>query len=310
MGLAVLFPGQGSQRVGMADPWLEHPAGRAVIEEVSDALGLDVAAGCRDEALLATTDFVQPALLACDLAALRVLEAEGVEAAAAAGHSLGEFAALVAAGVLELPAAAALVAERGRAMQEAARARPGTMTALLGCTIAEARAICEEARGDDVLVVANENAEKQAVLSGEVPAIERAEALAKERGARAVRLAVAGAFHSPLMEPAAERVRRAIADVAFHPPRVPVAANVSGRLEDDAEALRELLARQVVSPVRWHAAMEALAAAGVETYVEAGPGDVLTKLARRAAPGATAAAAGSPEEAARVAASLRTGARG
>jgi len=302
--VAVLFPGQGSQYAGMADPWTVHGAGRAVLEEVSELLGRDVVAGCRDEEALASTGFVQPGLFACDLAAFRVLEAEGVRAGAAAGHSLGELAALAASGALDLPDAVAIVAERGRAMEAAARARPGTMTALLGPTLEEARAICEEARGGDVLVVANENAERQAVLSGSVPAVERAEALARERGARAVRLRVAGAFHSPLMEPALEPLRARVAAARFRPPRFPVASNVSGALEDDPEVLRELVVRQVVSPVRWEAAMRALAAAGFDAFLEAGPGDVLTKLARRAVPGALALAVGSPEAAREAAAAV------
>jgi [acyl-carrier-protein] S-malonyltransferase len=308
--VAVLFPGQGSQYAGMADPWTAHGAGRAVLEEVSELLGRDVVAGCRDEEALASTGFVQPALFACDLAAFRVLEAEGVRAGAAAGHSLGELVALAAAGALDLADAVAIVAERGRAMDAAARARPGTMTALLGPTLEEARAICEEARGDDVLVVANENAERQAVLSGSVAAIERAEALARERGARAIRLRVAGAFHSPLMEPAVEPLRARVAAARFRPPRFPVASNVSGALEDDPEVLRDLVVRQVVSPVRWEAAMRALAAAGFDAFVEAGPGDVLTKLARRAVPGGLALAVGSPEAAREAAAAISVPAGG
>ncbi|HXF71264.1 MAG TPA: ACP S-malonyltransferase [Actinomycetota bacterium] len=310
MPVAVLFPGQGSQYVGMADPWVAHGSGRAVLEEVSALLGWDVVAGCRDEGALASTAFVQPALLACDLAAFRVLESEGVRPGAAAGHSLGEVVALAAAGVLDLADAVGIVAERGRAMDRAAAARPGTMTALLGLPLEEARALAEEARGEDVLVVANENAERQAVLSGSVPAVERVEAMARERGARAVRLRVAGAFHSPLMEPAVEPLRARVARARFHRPRFPVASNVSGALEDDPEVLRELLVRQVVAPVRWHAAMRALADAGFDAYLEAGPGDVLTKLARRAVPGATALAVGSPEAARAAAGAVSVAAGG
>ena len=199
---AVVFPGQGSQSIGMADPWARHPAGKDVLDEASAAMGREVVAGCRDEASLATTEFVQPALLACAVAAFRVLEAEGVAFGGAAGHSLGEFAALVAADVIGLSEALDVVVIRGRAMQRAGEERPGTMSALLGVDTAQASALCDEARGDDVLVVANENSPVQVVISGSIPAIERAEALAKERKIRAVRLSVAGAFHSALMEPA------------------------------------------------------------------------------------------------------------
>jgi [acyl-carrier-protein] S-malonyltransferase len=244
---------------------------------------------------------VQPAILACDVAAFRVLEALGVGFVGAAGHSLGEFAALVAAGVLELTDALRIVAIRGRAMQAAGEARPGTMTALLGVGSSDAAALCDQARGDDVLLVANENSPRQVVISGSVAAIERAEALAAERKLRAVRLNVAGAFHSPLMEPAVEPLSAAISEAAFAPARFPIASNVTGTLVTDPAELRALAQRQVVSPVRWEASVGALRELGADTFVEAGPGDVLTKLAKRAAPGARAVAVGSPEAAAALA---------
>lgn len=295
---AVVFPGQGSQFAGMADPWTTHAAGKAVFAEASDAMAADVVAGCRDQELLATTEFVQPALLACDVAAFRVLEAEGRTFLGAAGHSLGEFAALVAAGVLSFTEAMRVVLVRGRAMQRAGEERPGTMTALVGADVEDARALCDRARGDDVLVVANENSSQQVVISGSVAAIERAELLAKDRRIRAVRLAVAGAFHSPLMLPAAEPIAQAVADVAFRPPRFPVAENVVGALVDDPPELQRLLSLQVVSPVRWSACARALADAGATVFIEAGPGDVLTRLAKRVVPGADAVAVASPAAAA------------
>lgn len=303
MTIAVVFPGQGSQFVGMADPWTAHEAGREVLAQADEALGRDVVAGCHEEAQLATTDFVQPALLACDVAAFRVLEAMGVEAMGAAGHSLGEFAALVAAGVLDLSDALRLVVVRGRAMQAAGEERPGTMAALLGAGAKAASELCDAARGDDVLIVANENSPQQTVISGTIEAIERAEALAAERRIRAVRLKVAGAFHSPLMEPAAAPLIEAIRGVAFRAPRFPVAANVSGELTSDPQELSSLLERHVVSAVRWERCARSLAQAGADTFVEAGPGDVLTKLAKRAVPGALAVAVGDPEAAAAFAAS-------
>ena len=219
----------------------------------------------------------------------------------AAGHSLGEFAALVAAGVLELADALRIVAVRGRAMQAAGEARPGTMTALLGVGAEAAAALCDDARGDDVLLVANENSPQQVVISGSVAAVERAETLAAERKIRAVRLNVAGAFHSPLMEPAVEPLSAAIAEAAFSPPRFPIASNVTGTLVTGPAELRALAERHVVSPVRWEASVGAFAELGVDTFVEAGPGDVLTKLAKRAAPGARAVAVSSPEAAAALA---------
>jgi [acyl-carrier-protein] S-malonyltransferase len=292
---AVVFPGQGSQFAGMADPWTEHPASRAVLEEATDALGDDLVAGCRDESRLATTAFVQPALLAIGVAAYRVLEAEGVTAAGVAGHSLGEFAALVAAGALPLRDALDAVIVRGRAMRRAGEERPGTMSALLGVGPEDAAALCDEARGGDVLVVANENSPVQVVISGSIPAIERAEALAKGRKVRAVRLNVAGAFHSPLMEPAVEPIVERLSSIALRVPACPVAENVSGSLETDPDRLRELLGRHVVSPVRWAACVQALAEAGATTFLEAGAGDVLTKLAKRVVPQAEAVAVGSPQ---------------
>lgn len=298
MSVAAVFPGQGSQFAGMADPWLEHPVGRDVLGEASGVLGRDVVAGCRDEGALSTTEFVQPAMLACDVAAFRVLEALGVGFSGVAGHSLGEFAALVAAGVLELGEAVRIVTVRGQAMQRAGEERPGTMSALLGAGFDRAIEICDAARGDDVLVVANENSPQQVVISGSIAAVERAEAIAAEDKVRAVRLNVAGAFHSALMEPALAELAEAIDAARFANPRVPVASNVTGVLERDGEELRALSKRHVVSPVRWERCVRALAETGATTFVEAGPGDVLTKLAKRAAPGYRAVAIGSPQAAA------------
>lgn len=298
MSIAVVFPGQGSQFLGMADAWTGHDAGRATLEEASTAIGRDVVEGCRDEGALATTEFVQPALLACGVAAFRVLRAEGVTFVGAAGHSLGEFAALVAAEVVGLGDALAMVTVRGRAMQAAGEACPGTMSALLGVGVEQAAELCDAARGDDVLLVANENSPQQVVISGSVPAIERAETLAAELRIRAVRLKVAGAFHSPLMEPAVAPLSEAIDRVGFRAPTMPVATNVTGELVRDPEELRALLKRHVISPVRWERCAQALARAGADTFLEAGPGDVLTKLAKRVVPNARAVAIGSPQDAA------------
>lgn len=294
MGAAVVFPGQGSQTVGMADPWLTDPVAARVIEEVGAAIGRDVAAGARDPDALATTAFAQPALLACEVAAARVLEDAGLRPIAAAGHSLGEFSALVAAGVLSLADAARIVAVRGDAMQAAADAHPGAMTALLGVDTTDAAALCDASRGDDVLLVANENSPQQVVVSGSIDAIVRLEAACAERKIRAVRLAVAGGFHSPLMEPVIAPLRAAITAAAFAAPRFPVASNVTGALVEDPDEIRDLLVRHVVSPVRWVACVAAVVAAGADRLVEAGPGDVLTKLAKRVAPGVPAVAVGDP----------------
>jgi [acyl-carrier-protein] S-malonyltransferase len=281
----------------MADAWAAHPAGARVLADGSEVLGRDVAELCRDPEALATTAWVQPALFLCDLAAYRVLVAEGLRPEAAAGHSLGEYVALVATGVLDAATALGIVVERGRAMQEAAEASPGAMTALIGLSAEDAAEVCEIAGRGDVLTVANENAPAQVVLSGSVTAVERAEELAKSRRARAIRLKVAGAFHSPLMRPALQRVRDAISHAEFRRPVFDVVPNVSGRPTREPLALRDQLSRHIVSPVRWERGIRAMAAAGVTTFVEAGPGDVLTKLARRIVPDAEAVAVGSPDDA-------------
>ena len=295
---AVVFPGQGSQFSGMADPWVTHPAGQTVIDEASGAMGRDVLSGCRDEDALATTEFLQPALLACDVAAFRVLQANGLaDVVGVAGHSLGEFAALVAAQAISLPDALRLVVVRATAMQTAGEARPGAMTALLGIGGEDAEALCAEARGADELVVANLNSPAQSVVSGDTAAVDRLESLAKERRVRAVRLPVAGAFHSELMRSAAEPVLEMRDQVDVRDPAIPVAENVTGELVTDASRLRELVGMQVVSPVRWEVGIRNLIAAGADTFLEAGVGDVLTKLMKRIDAGIGASAIGSPESA-------------
>ncbi len=281
----------------MADPWLRHEAGRSVLEECSNAVGYDIAEICRDERALSRTDLVQPALFACDVAAFQVLEADGARPVVVAGHSLGEYAALVAAGVLELRSAAIAVAERGAATHEAAVSHPGAMTALVGVSPEDATGLCHVAGRGDVLAVANENSASQTVLSGTVAAIERAEALARTRKVKAVRLKVEGAFHSPLMQPALDRVRRAIASLEFGEPRFAVIPNASGRPTTSPHEIRDLLARQLLASVRWSRTMESIAELSVDTVIEAGPSDVLTRLARRSIPEARAVAVGSPEDA-------------
>jgi [acyl-carrier-protein] S-malonyltransferase len=303
MATAVLFPGQGSQFVGMADPWAKHPAGSAVLEAASDALGRSVEEGCRDEEALRTTEFVQPALLACDVAAFRVLQASGLtDVVGVAGHSLGEFAALVAADAVVLADALELVVVRGAAMQRAGERQPGAMTALLGVGASDAEALCASVGDDDALIVANRNSPAQSVVSGGVAAIERLEALAKERRIRAIRLNVAGAFHSELMQPAVGPVLDALARIDVSDPVFPIAENVTGELVTDAARLRDLVGRQVVSPVRWEEGVRNLAAAGADRFVEAGPGDVLTKLLKRIDPAVTGIAVGDPGAAAAVSA--------
>ena len=306
--IAILFPGQGSQFAGMADPWMEHPAGAEVLDACAEAWGKDLVALSRDADALGTTEVAQPAVFAVNVAAFRVVESCGIEVGAAAGHSLGEYSALVAAGVLGLEAAFGAVVVRGRAMQEASDATPSTMSAVLGLSPEKAAELCEVAGRGDVLQVANENSPEQTVISGTVPAIERAEELAKSMGAkRAIRLQVAGAFHSPLMRSAVPAVRAAIADLEFADPRFPVVPNVSAKITEEGAALRDLLGRQVVSPVRWDRSMKAMGAWGITTFLEAGPGDVLAKLSKRCVEGSVARAVGSPEAAEAFARSWKDG---
>jgi [acyl-carrier-protein] S-malonyltransferase len=294
MKVGVLFPGQGSQYPGMADPWLDHPAGKETLQRASDVLGWDVAERSSDPDELSKTEVVQPAVFACDLAAFAVLTAEGLQVTAAAGHSLGEYAALVASGAVAFEPGLSALAARADAMGLASRDNPGAMTAIVGMTPEQAHDVCRIAGRGDVLAVANENAPKQTVLSGTVGAVERAEELARSRGAKAIRLSVAGAFHSPLMDQALPAVREAISRVGFAAPAFTIVPNVSARPTDEPLELRDLLSRHLVSPVRWDATMQAMSNLGIQVFLEAGPGDVLSKLARRAVPGAAVEPVGSP----------------
>jgi [acyl-carrier-protein] S-malonyltransferase len=305
VSLALLFPGQGSQYAAMADPWTNHPASRAVLERASELLGWDVVVTSRDAGSLARTDVVQPAVFACDLAAHAVLQSEDVRFAVAAGHSLGEYAALVAAGALSFEDGLRTLVVRAQAMQRASEENPGGMTALIGMSPEEAREVCEVAGRGDVLAVANENGPRQTVLSGSKTAIEKAEELARNRGAKALRLQVAGAFHSPLMDLAVQPVREAISRVSFRTPAFPVIPNASGKPTTQPLVLRDLLGRHVSSPVRWDQTLRSMVDMGVDVFVEAGPGDVLGKLARRAAPRGSVQLVGAPEDAAALAAELR-----
>lgn len=292
----------------MADPWTSHQASSAALDEASEIFGFDVVEAGRDEERLSKTDVAQPTVFACDVAAWRVLESTGLKPVAVAGHSLGEFAALVAAGALSFSDASRIVQERSRAMAEACRAEPSAMSALVGLGVEEAREVCSIAGRGGVLVVANENGPKQTVVSGSAAAIELAETLARDRGARPVRLKVEGAFHSPLMRPALEAVRAAIAAADMHGAEVTVIPNASGRPERRGPALRDLSSRQLLAPVRWDQSMHSLGEIGIDFLVEAGPGDVLAKLARRSIPHARPVSLGTPDEVLAFAETLKEGA--
>lgn len=290
MNGAFMFPGQGSQSVGMGKALADaFPESREVFEEVDDALGQNLSAlmfqGPEEE--LRLTENAQPALMAVSLAVIRALEKQGgVNLARAAkfvaGHSLGEYSALCAAGSLGVAEAARLLRIRGREMQRAVPVGVGAMAALIGVAWEVAQEIAQEASQDEVCAAANDNAPGQVVISGHVGAIDRAIALAAARGfKRSVKLPVSAPFHCLLMRPAAEAMAKALADVRILPPCVPIVANVTAEAVSDPAAIRDLLVRQVTGAVRWRESMLVMKAQGVEKLVECGAGTVLAGLARR-----------------------------
>jgi len=289
---AFVFPGQGSQVVGMGRALAEASAvARAVFQEVDDALGQHLFRLMTDgpEDQLQLTENAQPAIMANAIATLRVLEADGGirladKADYVAGHSLGEYSALCAAGAVDLATTARLLKWRGQAMQAAVPVGMGAMAALLGADVDKARAIADAAAEGEVCTVANDNDPSQVVISGHRGAIERAVALAKEMGAkRAVLLPVSAPFHCPLMQPAADAMERALADARIEAPLVPVFANVTAAPVADADTIRRLLVEQVTGMVRWRESVLAMADTGVEQFTEFG-GKVLTPMIKRIAP--------------------------
>lgn len=310
MQRAFVFPGQGSQAVGMGQALAEaFPTARLVFEEVDEALSQKLSAlmfeGPSDT--LTLTENAQPALMAVSLAVARVLEEEGGfsfadKAAFVAGHSLGEYSALAAAGTLELADTARLLKRRGKAMQEAVPVGEGAMAALLGLELAAVQEIAAAAAenpegGTEVCQPANDNAPGQVVVSGHKAAVERAVALAAERGARrSVMLPVSAPFHCALMAPAADVMAEALAEVVLAPPQVPLVANVTAATARDPETLRRLLVEQVTGMVRWRESVLHMKAQGVEQLVELGAGKVLSGLARRIDRDLQAVALNGPED--------------
>ena len=290
MTRAFVFPGQGSQAVGMGKDLAEaFPVARETFQEIDEALKQSLSSlmfeGPGED--LTLTENTQPALMAVSLAVVRVLEKEGgLDIAGAcrfvAGHSLGEYSALTAAGTLPLADAARLVKRRGQAMQDAVPVGEGAMAALLGLDLEDAQAIAADAAEDGVCTAANDNAPGQVVLSGSRPAVERAIALAAERGARrSVMLPVSAPFHCSLMAPAADAMAEALAQVALQPPAVPLIANVTAAAVDNPDDIRRLLVEQVTAMVRWRESVLYMKGAGVESLIEVGTGKVLTGLGKR-----------------------------
>jgi len=310
MSIAFTFPGQGSQAVGMGRSLYEaYPAARAVFEEVDEALSQrlsDVIFNGPEETLRLTAN-AQPALLAVSLAAVRALAADGMpvtRAALVAGHSLGEYSALAAAGALTLADAARLLRLRGESMQAAVPEGEGAMAAVLGLDLARVEEVAvQAARGTGgECAVANDNAPSQAVVSGARAAVEHAIAFAKDKGAkRAVLLPVSAPFHCALMEPAARDMRSALEATAIAPPCVPLVANVSVEALTDPDAIRARLVEQVTGRVRWRESVAQFSAHGVTTTVELGAGKVLTGLAKRIDPALTATAINTADDVARFA---------
>jgi [acyl-carrier-protein] S-malonyltransferase len=307
---AFVFPGQGSQSVGMLDAWGDHPVVAQTLAEASDALGQDIALLIREgpqEALALTTN-TQPVMLIAGIAAYRVWMAETATAPTVlAGHSLGEYSALVAAGVLTLGQAAPLVRLRAQAMQDAVPVGQGAMAAVLGMDAIKIIAICAEVTGtfgqnsSEIVEAVNFNDPKQTVIAGSKAAVDIACELLKANGAkRALLLPVSAPFHSSLMKPAAEKLKEKLAQVKFAPPVIPVINNIDVATESDGEQIRAALYRQAFGPVRWVETVKAIKARGVTSVVECGPGKVLAGLVKRIDPELTGAALFDPASLAAV----------
>lgn len=281
----MVFPGQGSQNAGMGRSLLESSAAaRAVFEEADDALGFSLSRLCFDGPAedLQLTENTQPALLTVSVAAFRALREAGIGVPAfVAGHSLGEYSALVAAGVLSLTDAVRTVRSRGRYMQEAVPVGTGAMAAVIGGELDAIERACEEARGDQVCSVANSNSPSQVVIAGNTEAVDRAIELLNGVAKRVIKLKVSAPFHCALMKPAQDRLAPDLAQLTFSAPDTPVVTNVDARVTSAPDELRDALIRQVSAPVRWLESMQLLLQQGVDTFVEVGAGKVLSGLMRQ-----------------------------
>ena len=294
--LAFTFPGQGSQRPGMGEPWVDEPSWE-LVEEASEIAGRDVGDLLvhADAEALRQTRNAQLATFVLSLVVLDAVERVGVVPSITAGHSLGEYTALCGTGALSFPDAVRIVTERGDAMQEAAEDSPGTMAAVLGLDDDDVDAACRRAEGD--VWVANFNAPGQVVIAGGADSVARAGDVAKDLGAKKVMpLPVSGAFHTPFMASARERLKKAVAHATLRLPDVPVVANIDARAHTDPDEWESLLSAQLTSPVRWRQTVMRLADDGVDTFVELGPGGVLTGMVKRIASGVRTVAVATPDD--------------
>lgn len=283
--VSLIFPGQGSQRIGMGKEIADgYPEARAVFEEASEVLGYNLARLCFEGPAeqLDRTEYTQPALLATSLALYQVLKATSIPVAMVAGHSLGEYSAIVSAGGFKLTDAVILVRERGRYMQEAVPEGAGLMAAVLGLNREEIQVVCQEAASRGVVSPANYNSPGQIVISGEKAAVEAAIELAKKKGAKKViPLPVSVPSHCALMEPASRRLQKDLERTAIADLRIPLVTNVEARPVTSGEAIRQALIRQLAQPVLWEDSVHAMIAIGIEIFVEVGPGRVLSGLVKR-----------------------------
>ena len=283
--VAVLFPGQGSQKAGMGKELAAlYPIARQTFQEADDALGFSISQLCFEgpEEQLKLTENTQPAILTMSTALARVLREKGIVPQFAAGHSLGEYSAHVAAGTLAFADAVRTVRDRGRYMQEAVPAGEGGMAAILGMALEQLQQVCADAAQGEVVSPANVNSPDQIVISGHQKAVERAAALAKERGAKkTVMLVVSAPFHCALMQPAQDRLEADLQNLQFKNPELPVVANIDSTPKTTGEGSRQALVRQVTGAVQWAKSMQTLIGLGVQTFIEVGPGKVLTGLMRQ-----------------------------